>query len=117
MMRATVWSEAARGLSVSMLVTGSRYWGGLGTPVGPAASMDEARSAWAWMERLTTTSYSLAKRLVSSAERMEASASDPACWPKRGCASPEIGMGPAGVTLSWNEVWPARKRAMPEVDM
>ena len=26
-------------------------------------------------------------------------------------------MGPAGVTLSWNEVWPERKRAMPAVEM
>jgi len=28
-----------------------------------------------------------------------------------------MGMGPAGVTLSWNEVWPERKRAMPAVEM
>src|SRR5580658_2671693 len=117
MMRATVWSEAASGLSTSMLVVGSRYCGGLGTPVGPAASMDEASSACAWMERLTTTSYSFAKRLVSSAVRMEESAVDPACEPKRGCDNPEIGMGPAGVTFNWNEVWPERKRAMPAVEM
>jgi len=28
-----------------------------------------------------------------------------------------MGIGPAEVTLSWNEVWPERKRAMPAVEM
>ena len=38
MMRATVCIEAASGLSVSLLVIGSRYCGGLATPLAPAGS-------------------------------------------------------------------------------
>ena len=37
--------------------------------------------------------------------------------PKGGCWSPEIGIGPADVTLSWKEVCPARKSALPAVEM
>src|SRR5579863_6981257 len=69
------------------------------------------------MERWITTSYSLAKRLFSSALRIELSALVPAALPNRGWARPLMGMGPAGVQLSWNEVWPDRNRAIPAVEM
>jgi len=62
--------------------------------------MELASAACAAVERLTTTSYSLAKRLASLLVRMEASALVPACCPNSGCDRPEMGMGPADVTLS-----------------
>ena len=86
-------------------------------PVGPAGSMELASRACAAMERSTTTSYSLAKRLFSSAERIEERALLPAWLPKSGLARPPIGMGPAEVTLSWKELYPERKSATPAVEM
>src|SRR5580692_2877460 len=100
MILATVCSEAASGLSVSLLVIGSRYCGGFGIPLGPAVSIEEAKVACACMERLSTTSYSFANRLVSSALRIEESAIVPADCPNRGWANPAMGIGPAGVTFS-----------------
>src|SRR5947209_4626299 len=79
--------------------------------------MELARSACAAIERCTTTSYSLAKRLFSSAERIDERALLPAWLPNRGLASPPIGIGPAEVTLSWYEVCPERKSATPAVEM
>ena len=96
MMRATVCREAASGLLASMLVMGSRYCGGLATPPTPAGAMAVTSVACACMERLMTTSYSLAKRLVSSAVRMELSGLAAEGRPNGGCCEAVDGNGAGG---------------------
>src|SRR5277367_6600990 len=100
MILATVCSEVAKLLFASLFVIGSRYCVGFATPPGPAANIAVERVACAAVERLTTTSYSLAKRFVSSAVRIDESAFDPAWLPNTGLANPEIGIGPADVTFN-----------------
>ena len=89
MILATVCKEVASGLLASLFDWGFRYCGGLGIPPGPAGSIALASCACAWIERLTTTPYSLAKRLVSSAVRIAESGLDDSGKPNGVQVSPD----------------------------